>query len=446
MNDNRVNANVATPGLTLSGRKVISATYTSTTNEGIRWSVTCEGADDLDAMGNEPGIYTFESSAGPASPPLAATNPTSTSFGGVGTTTYSGKSQVEYLLGASGQSMTPLNDATDTAVIQALGATAGVSILGDATGMLIEEYDLQGDVIGQAISKILKDIGYEFIIDVGGLRIFPILTAAGAGSSQGVGTVEKSRSFGERWTQVWCRKKSKATALKNIPISKSGPGTGDLGPVGFDPASLSVDIAPGGSGTCAYVAFYSGPNGGGHLCGWRAIDPTFGLTGGYTGGGVFSLLGGVIDPEGPAMSCLYSAEPPLSGTEVDFQLVIRGRPFSASSHNYDPSFTASYPPDTVTTDASTGIQTVTASGDTATRKKKLIVSSTFWPTLAGMGDIPKRILYSNNKQVSTVTEHYAFQPIFVPAGYLACGAICDSVSWSFGKNNVLSRKGWIPTS
>ena len=440
-------ATIEHPYAKLDGGPVIECSFENTVNAGVNWSAKVLGVNDI--SGSTPTTHTLEIE-GLSCPPLVSTDSETSSFGGYGTTTYSGTDQTSYLLSQDGISLPTMHHKTGSEIINAIAAAAGITVIvgGAVSGMKVEDYDVQGGVVGEHIVRLLRDAACNYRITSGGMEIFDAIPTSGAGAVGEIvpSTTSRKRALAQLYTQVWCRKQSKGKNVVTFPVTKSGMGGGDLG-TGLLSSSLSVSVAPGYAGGLAYVAFYTEAGGNGWLCGYRAMMPEF-VPGGASFAGVSALIGPVTGVE-VAKSCVFSIRPPGFGGSTNLTVIVRGQ-LPGNSNDYDSSFTVTLPACTVVTDDVTGIVTVTNSGDTAGRKRKLIVESPCWPKKEWIeyNQIPSKLLAEANKGTDTVSAQVKWgTPITVGEIYTIGDlppARYDSVSYQCSESGFSQKAtGWV---
>ena len=442
-------------------------------------------------------------SGGWTSPPLVCLAPVRSTKGGLGTCTLKGQDLATYLMTAEGLSLPTMHNmfakdvlnaicsramntvyiitpsppppaALDTAAMMAAiqGFVNGVTSFSAPSqisltyvggtpldNMRIEEYDMKGGTLADHFTGILRDAACNYRVNAtGGFDIFKTQHDAELINYVSAGA-EWAQEYGHVWTQVWCRKQSKARGLFGFPATAAGLHTGELAPLGLKTIS-SVTVQPGGTAQVAYIALYTGKNGSGQCCGYYAIDPAFDITGnGYAG--VSSLIGPIVS--GIAQSVVWATEPLPANVPYYVVIVINGKP--PGTYEYDPSFTTTFPPDILvtdpvtqivsvagdTTDPISGLETSTGAGegDHAARQRHLIVSSSLWPTQAWLesNNIPQQMLWEGNKGNNTVSRDVEFDPVtLMTPGKVGAAdldgprARYDNVSFTCGSDGMPSMK------
>ena len=478
--------------------KVTTAKITNTINAGVKWDA--EVPFNLGTKNWAPTDEFRLHMANGVSMPLVCTEPDWDTYGGLGTTRLSGQDKTSFLLTASGLSMPSMHNMMAKDVIRALCSRAtnnvvqitspqppayvdsasfqaafaeyliGVTTVDGSPPftiqymegtpldtMRIEQFDVQGGSMGEYLTHILRDTGCNYRIGPNGeLQIFRMDYRAENANITPGRTRWKKRLSGI-YTQVWCRKQSRAKGFFSFTATKTGITDGSLAPFGLQSGSMRVGIVNGGIGNVAYIAGFTGAGGKGSCCFYEAVDPAYAI-GGAKYAATLALVGPIVS--GVCMSIAFSVEPVATASptttvgatstgttgatsttsNIHVVVWVSGTPGNqtvdgmVSGFSYDPTFVVTDPPDILVTDPTTGIVYVAGTttnpvtgnvtytgegeGDHAARQLHLIVDSSLWPTQSWLLDngIPQLLLWEANKGTSTVTREVEYNPTLVPGG------------------------------
>jgi hypothetical protein len=409
---------------------VQSATWESSVNGGVNWACDLATQRALDWADTDEWRLHVHSAAGLfadwTSPPLAAISPDFTSFGGEGTTKVGGTDKTSYLLTAEGLTMPAFKDAMADAVLNAIGAKAGITVRYLGTTPLstkrLQWFFVQGaqETLGTHMVNILHKAACNYRIgDDGAMEIFQMdRDVAYVGVV--TGEAQYSPRLANKYSQVVLQKYSQQQTEFLFTADKAGTQGGDVGPIGLLGSSISA-VDASASGMAWYAAFYSGPNGTGDLVALFKIDPTeFDNPGGLGG----SLTFPTANPALTALSVVWGAKETNNVTTVAAGLLVQGQP--PSDYNYLSSFKAKYP-----------------DVDGSTRQRRKLFASPLWPTLdfVTANNIHRMMLWEANKSSEPVTRQIRFDPNTLPGGTLPADADApkarfDTVRFSLKGNDI----------